>query len=470
MSAIHIPALRFGVPYRSVDTLSTTGAQVSQVNSGLIRRDMLRIADAAAELQDIPSKRLLAICHDAGEFFLSGRVPVGDAGQEQTADDYVRQTSASCGLPHALVRNNMGKIAHVLLEMGAILKGLTRGLDLSVLDAGMGEQQGVPVSFYRTADSLGVVLPSNSPGVNSLWIPAIALKVPVALKPGRDDPWTPYRIAQSLIAAGCPRSALSFYPTSHEGAHALLAAAGRSLLFGDASITKRYAGDPRVELHGPGYSKVLIGADRIEGWRDLIEVLASSVAANGGRSCINASTIIVPAHGRELAAALARRLAEVIPRDADDPQAVLAGFANPVMAESINAAIDHDLEEPGAIDLSAQARATPRLLQHQGRTFLQPTVVFCQSSGHALANREFLFPYCSVLEMPQDEMLSRIGPSLVGSAITDDHAWRRELLASPLIHRLNLGAMPTSHVHWDQPHEGNLFEVLYRRRAVQTVA
>ena len=268
MSAIHIPALRFGVPYRSVDTLSTTGAQVSQVNSGLIRRDMLRIADAAAELQDIPSKRLLAICHDAGEFFLSGRVPVGDAGQEQTADDYVRQTSASCGLPHALVRNNMGKIAHVLLEMGAILKGLTRGLDLSVLDAGMGEQQGVPVSFYRTADSLGVVLPSNSPGVNSLWIPAIALKVPVALKPGRDDPWTPYRIAQSLIAAGCPRSALSFYPTSHEGAHALLAAAGRSLLFGDASITKRYAGDPRVELHGPGYSKVLIGADSAEDEHD----------------------------------------------------------------------------------------------------------------------------------------------------------------------------------------------------------
>jgi hypothetical protein len=114
--------------------------------------------------QDIPSERLLAICHSAGELFLSGRVPVGDAGQEQTAEDYVRQASASCGLPHALVRNNMGKIAHVLLEMHSILKGLTRGLDLTVLDAGMGEQQGVPVSFYRTADSLGVVLPSNSPG------------------------------------------------------------------------------------------------------------------------------------------------------------------------------------------------------------------------------------------------------------------------------------------------------------------
>jgi hypothetical protein len=470
MAPIHIPALRFGVPYRSADLVTTTGAEVSQVNSGLIRRDLRRIGEAAAELQAIPSERLLDICHQAGELFLSGSVPVGEDGRAQSAEDYVRQASASCGLPHALVRSNMGKIAHVLLEMRSILKGLTRGLDPAVIDAGMGEQQGVPVSFYRTADSLGVVLPSNSPGVNSLWIPAIALKVPVVLKPGRDDPWTPYRIAQSLIAAGCPRSALSYYPTTHEGAHALLAACGRSLLFGDASITKRYAGDPRVELHGPGYSKVLIGDDRAGSWRDLIEILASSVAANGGRSCINASAIVVPAHGREIAEALAARLAEVIPRDADDPQAVLAGFANPAMAESISAAIDRDLEVAGAEDCSARHRSTPRLVQLQGRTFLQPTVVYCDSFDHPLANREFLFPYCSVVELPQAEMLGRIGPSLVVSAVSDDPAWRRSLLASPLIHRLNLGAMPTSHVHWDQPHEGNLFDVLYRRRAVQTVA
>ena len=41
------------------------------------------------------------------------------------------------------------------------------------------------------------------------------------------------------------------------------------------------------------------------------------------------------------------------------------------------------------------------------------------------------------------------------------------LIASPLIERLNLGPLPTSHVQWDQPHEGNLFEFLYRRRAIQ---
>jgi hypothetical protein len=434
---IHIPAIRQGVPYRSVDTLTTTGAIVSQVNSGLIRRDLLAISRATAELEAIPTPQLLAICKKAGELFLQGTLPVGDDNREQTAPEYVRQVSASCGLPHVLVRNNMGKIALVLSDMATILKGLTRGLDPTVIDSGMGKQQGVPVSFYRTTDSLGVVLPSNSPGVNSLWIPSIALKVPVVLKPGRDDPWTPYRIIQALYAAGCPRSALSFYPTSHEGAHALLAIAGRSQLFGDASITKRYAGDSRVELHG-------------------------------GRSCVNASAIVVHSHGKEIAAALAERLATIVPRDADDAKAGLAGFANPTMAQSINDTIDKALKEPGAEDVSARFRAGPRLVEHQGRTFLQPTVIHCQSFDHPLANREFLFPYCSVVEVPQDQMLSKIGSSLVVSAISDDPAWRRRLLGSPLIHRLNLGAMATSHVHWDQPHEGNLFEFLYRRRAVQT--
>ena len=261
---------------------------------------------------------------------------------------------------------------------------------------------------------------------------------------------------------------MSFYPTSHEGAHALLAIAGRSQLFGDASITKRYAGDSRVELHGPGYSKVLIGADKSAQWEKLIDVLVASVAANGGRSCVNASAIVVHSHGKEIAAALAERLATIVPRDADDAKAGLAGFANPTMAQSINDTIDKALQEPGAEDVSARFRAGPRLVEHQGRTFLQPTVIHCQSFDHPLANREFLFPYCAVVEVPQDQMLSKIGPSLVVSAISDDPAWRRRLLGSPLIHRLNLGAMATSHVHWDQPHEGNLFEFLYRRRAVQT--
>ena len=89
--------------------------------------------------------------------------------------------------------------------------------DLGVIDKGYGEQFGVPVSYAATTDALGVILPSNSPAVNALWMPSIILKIPVLLKPGREEPWTPWRVIQAFIRAGCPPKAFSFYPTGHDG-------------------------------------------------------------------------------------------------------------------------------------------------------------------------------------------------------------------------------------------------------------
>ena len=64
-------------------------------------------------------------------------------------------------------------------------------------------------------------------------------------------------------------------------------------------------------------------------------------------------------------------------------------------------------------------------------------------------------------------MLDEIGETLVVSAWTDDPDWIRQLMNSPDIERLNIGPFPTNRVQWEQPHEGNLFEFLYRRRAIQ---
>src|SRR5690606_29005924 len=114
-----------------------------------------------------------------------------------------------------LIRRNMNRLTQVMTEIPNIIHGLSRGLDPEVLDTGFGLQQGVPVSFAPQTDALGVILPSNSAAVNALWIPATALGVPVILKPGRDEPWTPWRLIQAMIAAGLPAEAFSLYPTNH---------------------------------------------------------------------------------------------------------------------------------------------------------------------------------------------------------------------------------------------------------------
>ena len=86
---------------------------------------------------------------------------------------------------------------------------------------------------------------------------------------------------------------------------------------------------------------------------------------------------------------------------------------------------------------------------------------------HPLANREYLFPFASVVEIPNAQLPQALGQSLVVTALTDNAAFRHRLLSSNLVGRLNFGPIPTGQITWDQPHEGNLFDHLYARRAFQ---
>jgi hypothetical protein len=481
---LHIPILRNGQQYESVDKVQlvhhATGepvALVSQANPGMVVRDINRMDDTV--LESFTVAELIRICGRAARRFTEGVLPIGDG--KQTFDDYVRQLSATTGMPVAYCRSNADKIRRVMAEMDTIIDGLTRGFDLSILDRGYGlrhegtearrheEKASGTLSFYREGRIFGAVLPSNSPGVHGLWIPAIALKAPVVLKPGREEPWTPLRIIEALAAEGVPREAFGFYPTDHAGAGELLRHVDRSMLFGDTSTTAPWRGDPRVEIHGPGFSKVILGDDTADNWEKYLDVMVGSIAANGGRSCINASAVWTPKYGHKIAEALAARLSQVEALPVDDPKASIAAFSNATMAEKISTIIDHELRVPGAVDVTEKLRGSPRLVRQGRVAYLLPTIIECADREHPLANREYLFPYASVIECPTSEIPAAIGKSLVVSAITGDQDFIHSLMASANVDRLNIGPIPTYQLSWDQPHEGNLFEHLYRQRAFQIV-
>src|SRR3954471_8407334 len=149
MTECHIPALRRGRPYESLDKANVIDcrsgavlATVSQVNAGIIRRDLARVAESRAVLKKFSVSQLIDICARAGDQFINGTLPLGDKGQTQSAKQYLETLSATSGLPHVMVRRNMNKIHQALTNMGKVLNGLTRGLDLSILDKGIGEQNG----------------------------------------------------------------------------------------------------------------------------------------------------------------------------------------------------------------------------------------------------------------------------------------------------------------------------------------
>jgi acyl-CoA reductase-like NAD-dependent aldehyde dehydrogenase len=400
----------------------------------------------------------------AADLYLNAELPIGDG--VQSPDDFARQQSASTGLPEHLCKANMTKNHFVLSNMDRILDSLTRGLNLDILTRGYGvESRGVTVSYQTQAPVLGLVLPSNSPGVHTLWLPVIPMQVGLVLKPGPQEPWTPYRMAAALFEAGVPRESISIYPGGGDIGAEVVRRTRRSLIFGGTATVERYKGDPRVQVHGPGFSKILLGDDVVDQWENYLDVMVDSVFANSGRGCINCSGIWASRHTEEIAEALAARLGPVEPRPPQDAEAKLAAFTVPQAARAIWSSIESNLNQPGV--KHATAHFGPRLVEKERCGYLRPTVIHCDSFEAALANTEFMFPFVSVVKCPQEEMLKRIGSTLVCSAITGDAQFQRQLIDAQQIDRLNIGPIPTIKLDWLQPHEGNIVEFLYRPRAFQ---
>jgi len=468
---IHIPVLRWGEPYKSLDVDKVvhfaTGevlAEVGRANAGLVERDMRHAQRARDVLREIPIADLMQMIKKAADLYTKAELPLGNG--TQTPEQFVRMQSATTGLPEHMCRFNMEKNHFVLNQMDKILDALTRGLDLNVLSHGYGvEPRGVPISYQAQSPVLGMVLPSNSPGVHTLWLPIIPMQIGLVLKPGPQEPWTPYRMTQAFVQAGVPKQAIAIYPGLGDVGAAVLQHCPRSLIFGGSATVEQYKGNPRVQAHGPGFSKILLGDDQVDNWRKYLDIMVDSVLVNSGRGCINCSGIWASRHTKEIAEAIAERMGPIQPLPPEDPKSALAAFTVPKQADAINADIDNDVKAAGVTDLTA--KYGPRLVKKERCDYLRPTVILCDSPEPAIAKKEYMFPFCTVVKCPQEKMLEAIGPTLVCSAVTEDKKFQRALLDATHIDRLNLGPLKTIQLNWLQPHEGSIVDFLFRARAFQ---
>ena len=468
---LKIPIFRWGQPYESLELDTVLHfisgqplAQVSQANPGLLAKDMKKAARARQALTEIPCRELIGMMKKAADLYRDATLPMGDSHQSPT--DFAHQQSASTGLPEHMCKANMAKNHFVLSNMDRILDCLTRGLDLEILTRGYGlESRGVTVSYQAQTPVLGMVLPSNSPGVHTLWLPVIPMQIGLVLKPGPQEPWTPYRMAAAFFAAGVPPEAFGVYPGGGEMGAEVVNRCERTMIFGSTDTVKRYDGNKRVQAHGPGFSKILLGDDVVDHWEKYLDLMVDSVFLNSGRGCINCSGVWASRHTKEIAQALAERLGPINAKPPEDPTAGLAAFTVPGQGQAVHVSIQEKLKEGGVQDMTAKFGS--RLVEKERCSYLRPWVIHCDSPDPAIANTEYMFPYVTVVNCPQAEMIGRIGQTLVVSAITTDAAWRRELTDARNIDRLNLGAVPTIKLDWLQPHEGNIVDFLFRARALQ---
>ena len=94
MAVPHIPCLRLGKPYVSLSQSSVNDyrdgsakATLSQVNAGVIRRDILRLDVAREALNKISTSELIEISAKAGDLFLNSNLPLGVDGVTHSPEE-----------------------------------------------------------------------------------------------------------------------------------------------------------------------------------------------------------------------------------------------------------------------------------------------------------------------------------------------------------------------------------------------
>jgi acyl-CoA reductase-like NAD-dependent aldehyde dehydrogenase len=220
-----------------------------------------------------------------------------------------------------------------------------------------------------------------------------------------------------------------------------------------------------VQAHGPGFSKIIFGDDEVDNWEKHLDLMVESIYINSGRGCINCSGIWASRHTKEIAQAVAEKIGPIEVKPPTDPTAGLAAFTVPGQAKAVWDMIEADLKESGVTDMTS--KYGPRLVQQERCDYLRPTVVHCTTPEAAIAKKEYMFPFSTVVECPQDQMLAKMGPTLVCTAITKNEKLIDQLSEDIHIDRLNIGPIPTTKLNWLQPHEGSIIDFLFRSRAYQ---
>jgi acyl-CoA reductase-like NAD-dependent aldehyde dehydrogenase len=269
----------------------------------------------------------------------------------------------------------------------------------------------------------------------------------------------------AYIQAGIPAEAFSVYPGGAEAGAAVLEHCTRAMIFGGTATVERYKGNPRVQAHGPGFSKILVGDDEVDHWEKYLDLMVESIYINSGRGCINCSGIWASRHTKEIAQAIAEKIGPIEAKPPEDPTAGLAAFTVPGQAKAVWGMIEADLKENGVTDMTANWG--PRLIEMERCDYLRPMIVHCASPEAAIAKKEYMFPFSTVVQCPQEQMLEKMGGTLVCTAITKNEKLIQQLSDNIHIDRLNIGPIPTTKLNWLQPHEGNIIDFLFRNRAYQ---
>lgn len=409
--------------------------------------------DGYEALQSMPIRKLCRLLQDASLRFEA----IGAAGEMDAYDEtdsyeaYLTRVTRATGLPRGWVRSSAHWLGQALRHVPETLRAQspTAGLDVYD-DPSYTREHNVHLSFAPRVRVVGAVMPGNDPAVYGWPLVALAMKIPVVIRPSDREPFTAIRLARALRAAGVPGSAFHVLPGPYGLGEQIVSNADHGMIFGDEAVVAAYRDDPTVEAYGPGNSVAVVGREPTD--RD-VESLARGIYRGGGRACFNLTRIVATddCDPDDLAGRLAAAVADRPAGDLLDDRTDVPGFPDGKRARRIDAVVD-DLD---GRDVTAGHRDGPRLWEDEsGTARLVPTVV----RADGLVD-ELPFPFVGVTDLDREELFDRLDGAYLGVAIGDEAAERR-LVRSPGVPKVYAGRYPAS-VDLRQTHEQYLASFLY---------
>ncbi len=402
-------------------------------------------------LQETPVRELLDRVAAAGQIFLGAGAPANSASLDPF-DQYQQRVVASTGLPAGWVRTSAHWLAFGLRHAAESLRAQSPTGDLEVYDdPAYVRETDVGLAFSPRVRTLGTTMPANDPAVYAWPVLALAMKIPIVLRPSDRDPFTAIRLGRALRTAGVPASVVHVLPGERSIGETVCRESAHALAFGGEAAVGQFRDDPTVETYGPGESVAVVAREPTD--REL-ETLARGVTRAGGRTCFCLTRIV--ATGDCDADALADRLAEqVVNSDSarcgplTDERTGVPGFDLERAAQIDDAVGD----QPGT-DVTASHRIEPRLVERDGVARLLPTVLRTDELVSELP-----FQFAGVIRCDADDLPVRLEGAYLGVVIGDDDLERR-FVRSPGIRKVYGGRFPAA-VDLRETHETYLASVLY---------
>ncbi|URZ03771.1 aldehyde dehydrogenase family protein [Clostridium felsineum] len=438
---------------KTIEINSVLGEKLAEMN--IVPRIMINnITRKIRDSRLISLDEISNIFNKASKIFLYNNIDGLDFRE------YVEYVHKMTGIPIKFALQRATELGESLKEIPSDVK-LQAPRGTSIYKYGGENHSGI--YWVPVGKVLGVVAPGNNPLVHRSWLEALAVGYKILIRPSEKEPFTPYRLVESLLKAGMPEDSIAFIPGTHDIVDDIIECSDFTLIFGDLSMQKLYSKSNKVIMRGPGYAKVFLNDMKDEGdMCKLEERILDSIISDGGMKCVNTSGIVYHKNYHKNIKRIIENMLDInitgimdynakLPICTRDKAVLMSNFINKLIEDNNIKRIYSDSKDY-FVDVGKNICA------------MKPLILKVEGNSQWISNFELPFPAIWIYEYDENINFNILKNSLSLMAFTKDESFIEKLILEPSIKKII--TQENCITGRGIPHDGYILNRLFTSKAI----